>query len=174
MEKSYSTLKKAQAWGMDLMIAIFIFTIAITIFFIFTVNQPGEGRENLENLYYDGKIIANDIFSEGYPRNWNYSDVVTLGVLTGNKINKTKLGQFYNLTLTTANYTRTKYLFNTKYDYYFFLDKNMTIGGIEVDGFGKPGETKTTIKSAAENLVKITRFTVYEDEPITGYIYIWE
>ena len=162
--------KKGQAWGFDLMVAIIIFTFGIVVFFIYSVNQPAEAKETLEKLSYDGKLITNAILSEGHPKGWNESNVVKIGILNDNKINQTKLESFYSLAQT--DYPNTKQHFNTVYDYYFFLDENMTIDSLEVEGIGKPGTNKNNIDS--ENIVKITRFTVYGNKPMVAYLYIFE
>ena len=107
--------KRSQAWGMDLVIALAIFSVGLVAFYIYSLNAPSEAKEVIDSLFYDGKIIANSILSEGYPINWNLSNVVTLGILSENKINETKLRRFYNLTQT--NYPKTK----------IFLTQNMII-----------------------------------------------
>ena len=56
--------------------------------------------------------------------------------MTEDKINDSKLARFYNFSL--SDYPLTKRKFNTEYDYYFFLDSNMSIEGNTVDGIGKP------------------------------------
>lgn len=173
MDKSKLIHKKAQAWGIDLILAVFIFIIGISVLFIYTINTPSEGRENLELLSYDGKVITNTLLSEGYPNDWNIDNVISIGVVDNNKINITKIDRFYNMTRDDFNYSRTKALFNTKYDYYFFLEGiNFTLGSITFEGIGKPGVNKDTIES--ENLAKVTRFTIYEDKPTTAYLYIWK
>ncbi|MFA5174473.1 MAG: hypothetical protein WC438_04805 [Candidatus Pacearchaeota archaeon] len=162
--------KSAQAWGMDLMIGVIIFSIGIIVFFIYSINAPGEQKENFQELSYQGNLIAKTILSEGYPLDWNDINAVKIGILSGDKINQTKLERFYDLS--QSNYYKTKTLFNTKYDYYFFFDKNMTINSVEVDGIGKPGITRDNIN--ASNLIKITRVVVYEDKPTTAYLYVFE
>lgn len=165
MEKLYSTNKHAQAWGIDLMIASVIFTVAIVFFYFYALNEPNEAQETIDALYYDGKIITDSILSEGYPKNWNSTNVVTIGILSQNKINETKLERFYNRSDLT--YAKTKTLFNTKYNYYFFLNEDMIIDGTTIQGIGKePLNDK--------NLIKITRFTVYKEKPMTAYLYVWE
>ncbi len=156
--------KKAQAWGIDLVMALSIFAVGLVFFYFYTLNQPNEAEEAIEGLFYDGEIVASSILSEGHPTDWNTNNVITIGILTDNKINNTKLLYFYSLANT--QYEKTQNLFNTNYEYYFFLDENMTTISQEVEGIGrKPvGE---------ENLVKITRFTVYKDQPVTAYIYMW-
>lgn len=164
MGKFYLT-KKSQAWGLDLIIASVIFTIAIVFFYLYTLNEPSEAQEAIESLFYDGRIIADSVLSEGYPKNWDLSNVVTTGILTNNKINETKLKNFNDLSST--NYTKTKQLFSTKYNYYFFLNETIVINGAEVLGIGKEPVNQ-------KNLVKITRFTIYQGKPMTAYLYIWE
>ena len=48
----------------------------------------------------------------------------------------------------------------------------MTINSAEVEGIGQPGADKENIN--ALNLVKITKFTVYKNKPVTAYFYIWQ
>jgi hypothetical protein len=146
------------------MLASTIFIFGIVMFYLYALNDPEEGKENLEGLFYDGKIIAESLLSEGYPKDWNSADVVTTGILSDNKINETKLERFYNLA--NSDYAKTRNRFNTQFDYYFFLSENMTINSVEVEGIGSNPPNP-------QNLVKITRFTVYKNRPVTAYIYVW-
>lgn len=161
---------RAQIWGMDLVVAVIIFSIGLTGFYLYSLNEQGSSQEIVELLSYDGRIISEIILSEGYPENWDTSNVVEIGILKNNKIDETKLENFYNLAST--NYTRTKHLFNTIYDYYFFLDENMTINSLEVEGIGKPGINKDNIN--AKDLVKITRVVVYQNKIMTSQLYLWK
>ena len=166
--------KKAQAWAMDLMVASVIFLIAIVIFYVYALNDPGEARENIEKMNYDGKIIGDSLLSEGYPKDWYGDDVVAPGILTKNKINETKLDRFYDLV--NSDYEKTKRLFNTRYEYYFSLNATsgadcipLDVGAGSVSGIGLD-----PLSSNPRNLIKITHFTVYKDRPVTAYIQIWE
>ncbi|MDD5192455.1 MAG: hypothetical protein PHH54_01405 [Candidatus Nanoarchaeia archaeon] len=165
--------KKSQGWGMDLIIAIGIFTMGLVAFYIYSINTPGESKENIETSSYEGKILANIILSEGSPENWNTTDVAKIGILSDDKINETKLKNFYSLA-TGAGYDDTKHKFEISYDYYFFLNENMTIEGTEIDGIGKPLVTRNNGYDDAKNLIKITRYTIYKNKPMTAYFYIWE
>jgi hypothetical protein len=170
-------MKKAQAWGLDLMIAFVIFLVVLFAFSFYVINLPGEGEETLELLSYDGSSIMNSILSNGYPEDWNSNTKIPekIGILNEGKINNTKLSNFYFLT--QSDYVKTKAIFNTKYEYYFFLDKNfsitMPIGTLSVMGIGKPGYNVSKINDTANNLFKVVRFTIYEDKPRTAYLYIW-
>ena len=154
------------------MIGLALFLIGIMIFFTYTINHSEEARETFDLLTYDGKILANNLMSTGYPQDWNSSSVIVFGLTTNNKINETKLTNLYDMIYVENNYTKTKRMSNTKYDYYFFFEENMTINGNPVEGIGLPGITKDNITS--RNLVKITRFTIYQNKTLPLYIYIWE
>ncbi len=162
--------KKAQAWGIDLTIAIIIFSIGILIFLIYSLNYSGDSKEALDSINYDGDVLFSNLLSEGYPQNWTLNDVVKIGILDNEKINETKLEMFYNLA--KNDYSKTKTMFNTKFDYYFFMNENMTINSEQVAGIGKPGINRNNIN--ATNLIKITRFIIYKEKPVTAYLYIWE
>jgi len=164
--------KKSQAWGIDLMVAVAIFSLGIIIFFIYSLNNYNESEEKIEELFYDGKIIADSILSEGHPENWDRFNVIQIGLTTDNKLDDSKLDEFHNM-MENGDYEKTRRLFNTKYDYYFFLEENMTLhgGAVSVDGLGKPGVDKNNITT--ENLIKITRFSVYDNKPVSVYFYVW-
>lgn len=164
--------KRGQIWSFDVMIASALFIVTILIFFTFSLNQSDETTEAFDLLFYDGNVLADNIMSEGYPKNWNSSTVSIIGLTTDNRINQSKIEELYTMIYFENNYTRTKNLFNTKYDYYFFLDENMTANSNSIEGIGYPGATKSNINS--RNLIKVTRFTIYQNKTVPLYIYIWE
>lgn len=164
--------KRAQIWGIDLMSGMVLFIVGVVILFIYSLNQSDEVQDNLELLFYEGKIVADNLLSSGYPSNWDTGNVITMGISDNNKINETKLEKLYKMIYIDNNYTITKNLLNTQYDYYFFLNQNMTINSTEVEGIGNPGVTINNIN--AKNLIKITRFTIYKNKTTPLYIYIWQ
>ena len=157
--------KRGQAWGIDLAVALTIFTFGILIFFFYSLNQSSGPKENIDSLSYDGEAIADAVLSRGYPDNWNTTNVITLGILSENRVNETKLKYFYDLSV--ADYNRTRALFNTRFEYYLSFSQNMSISGSEVAGIGsKPNNEK--------DLIRITRFTIYKNKPTTAYFDMWE
>jgi hypothetical protein len=167
--------KNAQSWGMDLAIASVIFVFGIIILYVYSMNNPNEAKMNLEDLSYQAEGISNIILSEGYPNNWNITNVVRIGILDNDsKINQTKLNQFYNLTI--DNYGQTKIWFNTKYDYTFcFPNHIMMINSTSAAPYnctGKPGNINPN-SITARNLFKVTRFVIYNNTPVTANVYVW-
>jgi len=164
--------KKAQVWSLDLMTAMALFLVGIMIFFMYSMNQSGEAESKLEILFYEGRVIGNSLVSPGYPENWDSASVATIGLVDNGRINNTKLQILYDMINTENKYSATKNIINTEYDYYFFFEENMTSIGPNVDGIGKPGATRNNIE--ARNLIKTTRFVVYENATTPIYLYIWE
>ena len=163
---------KGQVWSLDVMAGLILFLVGIMIFFVYSLNQPSQARETLALLNYDGKIIADNLLSPGYPNNWTPQTAITIGITTKEKINQTKLETLYQMIYIQNNYTKTKNLFNTNYDYYFFLDQNITTSSGQIEGIGKPGITKNNI--SATDLIKITRYTIYQNKTTPLYLYIWQ
>lgn len=161
--------KKAQAWGIDLMIAMTIFSVAFLIIFIFSINISVQEPKTLDSMKQEGNNIMNSILSEGSPISWNTQNVKKIGILNvDNKINQTKLESFYNLS--QNNYSLTRKLFNTKFDYALFFD-NLTISGIEIESIGK-NASLSNINSS--NLIKVSRISIYNEKPVNIYLYLWD
>ena len=156
--------KRSQAWGIDLAVALMIFTFGILVFFFYAVNRTSSAGQTLDLMFYEGNVVADSLLSEGSPKDWNLSKVNSIGVLSDGKVNETKLEYFYNLSV--EDYNRTLYLFNTQFDYYFFLSENLSLSSGVVEGIG-------SIPNNEDNLVQITRFTIYENKPVTAYLYVW-
>ncbi|MFH0808400.1 MAG: hypothetical protein V1888_02180 [archaeon] len=163
---------KAQIWSLDIMAGMVLFLVGIIIFFTYSVNQSSQAEDNLGRLYYDGNIIADNLLSEGYPADWNTENIVTLGLTTSKKINQTKLENLYEIIYTQNNYTKTKNILNTEYEYYILLGENITINSNQIKGIGKPGTSPQNI--SAKNLIKITRYTIYQNKTTPLYLYIWQ
>jgi hypothetical protein len=162
-------LKKGQAWGFDLMMAISIFMIGIVGFYLFSLNSPSEGRDTLDSLFYDANLIADNLLSEGFPEDWNSNSVINIGIVNDNRINGTKLQRLYDLTI--SDYSRTKNLFNTRFDYYFDFSRPITI---VYDG--SPNVFPEFIGQKdpnPDNIIKIQRFVIYENNPVTLNVYVW-
>lgn len=162
--------KKAQAWGIDLIAGLMVFLAALAIFYTFSVNYSGDSDEIYEKMIYRSEILTDIILSEGYPEKWNKTNVETIGITDQGKINQTKLDYFYELA--EDNYVLSKNLLDIEYDYFIKFDSNIKINNSVVEGIGKTGTDVDNIDS--KNLIKKTRFSVYENKPCTVYIYIWD
>ncbi|MGV8142703.1 MAG: hypothetical protein ACP5NS_03655 [Candidatus Pacearchaeota archaeon] len=164
--------RKGQAWGFDLMIATMIFVTGIVIFYVYTLNYPKETQEKLDKLNYAGDNIAQNLLDSGYPDSWTTTTVSRIGLTNENKINQTKLDEFFLLADETTNplgYAKAKSLFGTGYNFFVNFSVPLTIDGSAQNGIGKDFSGQTTT-----SLVKITRLTIYENKATTLYVYVWE
>ncbi len=157
--------KRGQAWGFDLTIASIIFIGGIIVFYVYALNTPSQGNDKIDSLTYEGNSISDALLSEGFPQNWEANNVVKLGLTTNNKINQTKLENLY--ALSQSDYQKTKLLFNTKYNYFINASSPLTIKNSPISGIGIQ-------ENNSNNLIKISRFTIYDEKPITLTIEVWE
>ncbi len=152
-------LKKAQAWGFDLVIGLFIFTFVIVVFYLYALNYASDTGGSFEVLSREGELVAESLLSEGSPLDWDDTNVIRIGLLSEGKINETKLERFNNLA--GSDYNLTKSLFNVRHDYYVNFSE-------ELEGVQEIGQ----VDFDADNLVKVIRVSSYEGNPITLSIYL--
>ena len=138
-------IKKGQVLSFDLLIAVTIFSLILAIL----VSQINRNTEKINELREQNKMIEeaykiSDIFfREGYPRNWNETNVEILGLQTNNRIDWNKLEKLKNL-----SYQKSLVLLGASYDY------NITIQSNAINWtFGKSIENYSTI-------VKINRIGI--------------
>ena len=153
--------KAGQVWGFDLMMAVGLFLVGIIIFYIYSLNLTTDAQETLSQMDYTGNSISDSLLSPGYPEDWTSSDVIRIGLTTDNKLDQDKLEKFYAL-----DYQKTKQIFKTEYNYYLNLSIPLKISGVAISGIGQ-------ISTNTKNLVKISRVSIYNNEPVTLYLYIW-
>jgi hypothetical protein len=161
--------KGGQAWGTDLIVALTVFVVALTVFYAYA-NASDSGSESAATLKNEAEIISGSILSEGEPSNWTITNVVKIGILTDNVINQTKLEYFYSMA--NSSYSRTKNILNTHYDYYFGLSQNMTVYSMNITGIGKQGTKIENI--SAKILVKSKHVAVYNGKIVEVYVYLWK
>lgn len=153
------TSTKAQVWGYDLIIAVTIFTIGIIGVYIYATNFASE-RDSLENLFYQGKTASSMLLEEGTPPDWNPSNYQIPGLVSGGKLNQTKINYFSLL-----DYDTIKKRLGLSYNYFFYVP-NLKVSGTPVEGLGLAPENP-------KNLVKLERFTIYENKPVKMVMLVW-
>ncbi|MFH1290068.1 MAG: hypothetical protein ABIH92_01530 [Nanoarchaeota archaeon] len=151
-------MKKAQAWGFDLVVGMIIFVVGILSFYLYTTNLPGASEETIQHLQQDGELVADSLMSEGSPEDWTVSTVVMIGILSDDRINQTKLDSFRSLA--SSDYNLTRSLFRVRNNYFVYLDGDFA-SGIGADS------------TDAVNLVKVTRAVVYDRSVTTLNVYAW-
>ena len=157
--------RRAQGWGFDLVIALMIFSAVLFLFFFYILNYSPEADKNLADMNSEADSISNLILSEGRPTDWNSSNIQEIGILTGKKINETKLYNFFNIS--TDNYDLTKSLLKTNYEYFINFSETIYSNGILISEIGKE-------PTESEYLSKSSRQAIYNNKPITIYFEVWK
>ena len=167
------SIKKAQAWGFDLISAITIFIIGAVLFFMYSINYPKEGQETTEVLQYESNFIGESLLSEGYPKDWNENNVGRIGIVDNGRINQTKIERLYAMANYLSNpngYQKAKSIFDTNHEFFFNLSIPITLsnGSQTSSGVGRNFASQNPV-----NILKTTRITIYQNNPITLNLYIW-
>lgn len=137
---------KAQAWYMDFVIALLLFTFTLVIYFSYINNFQKQDEGLLDELVTDAKTISSSLVLSGFPTDWDNSSVVRIGLIDNEKLNSTKIKSFKKI-----SYSSTKKRFSTPYDYFvFFVNDNSEVLNVNgVCGVGSPlVNTTYNIKSA--------------------------
>ena len=168
--------RKAQIWGLDLFMGVFILSIVLIFFLVYSIRLSSSGPIDVASLQEDGKTLSTYLVHAGYPQNWNQSTVIMIGLTDGDhRLDPEKI-QMVD-TLIQTDYQAVKHKLSMTNDFFvFFQDRdgqNVSINGIS--GFGKPGVTKDTFKSVEqpEHILKVTRFVIYDHDVILMVIYLW-
>ena len=125
-------LCKGQIFSFDFLIAcsIFILILAVLVSHIgYNAIQLKELKEKHE-LTKSGYKLSEIFFMEGYPKDWNSSNVKIIGLQTDNRIDWNKLKELENF-----GYQKSLILLGLNYDY------NLTIGNYT---FGKNPENASS------------------------------
>jgi hypothetical protein len=158
-------IKKAgQAWGIDLMIAAAVIMAGMTLMYLYSYQLGSRGERQLDTMNAIGERLANTLLTTGQPENWNRTTVTSIGILTDDKINQTKLDEWY--ALTQIDYNSTKRMLRTQDDYFVNFTDPMLISGNPVVGIGR-------VPSQPKNLIQVTRFSLYRNQPVTIRVIIW-
>jgi len=168
-----SILNKAQSFSIDLVIALLLFGFTLLFYYETTTNLSANEIASFKDVLYNAKVISSYLISEGYPTNWTKDNVSLIGIMTNNRVNETKLEMFASM-----DYSLTKQIFNTPYDYYlFFQARNGSIVPINdsVEGIGKPGVSYSNLKEVENprHLVTIHRIVIRSNDIMKMVIYQW-
>lgn len=175
---SYKMKKNAQVWSLDVIVGVTIFTIAMVLFYVYTINLSGDTESKSQDLSTDAEFFSSNLLSEGSPLNWNETNVLVPGILTGVEINQTKLDNLFNITNSSYpdGYQRMLSLMGTRFDFYFYLNDPVQVASVYIDGIGKQGVNRTNLQEVENpaNVIRIERFTVYQDKPTKLTLLLWD
>ena len=151
---------KGQALSFDFLIACTILILAISILLIqvgYTTKELNEVRDKNE-LIDETYKLSEIFFDEGYPKNWNSSDVVIVGMETNNRIDWQKLKS-----LEEIGYQKSLILLGLKNDYNFTIFKDNST----FYSFGKNTEN-------ASSIVKVDRVGILNNSIVSIQVLVFD
>lgn len=151
---------RGQAWSFDLMIGVTIFVAALSLLFFYSINYKAETEDILNAMQYDGNAAADILLSEGYPQNWNQTNVIVPGILSNNRINENKLRNFSKII-----YEKQRSLMHTSYNFCFNFSDSL------------PTDMPSCIgqyNNNPNNLFLISRIVIYQNKSSMLNLYIWK
>ncbi|MBI4739560.1 hypothetical protein HY772_08550 [Candidatus Woesearchaeota archaeon] len=166
--------RKGQIVVTDLILGSLVFVVAILAFYRAEVNLQEVASRELADVQLEAGIVADALYSRGYPPAWTNATVTDMGITENSRVNVTKLAQ-----LRAMQYNQTRNIFRTKYDYYFYYEQNDGPTWIDAgvqEGIGKPGVNSTNILTVEnpEQLARIIRFVIYNGAPHRMVVYVWK
>ncbi len=175
MQKKYSL--KAQFWSLDIVFAIVIFSVALTILAYTWLNVNTNLSLSYGNANFimqtQAQIVARNILTPGYPSNWqsivNTTNPSTwIGVSAGLSVSEgsteLSIAKIYSLqSMAAYNYTQSEEALGASYNYYIAIDTsayNITIG-------------KNPLQNGAVTIVTTDEGAFINGVPARVAVYIW-
>jgi len=156
---------KGQVFSSDFLIAVCIFLLAFSIFYIYwsySVKRIEETRM-INNLIEKAYSLSNIWFREGVPEYWDPSNVNDLGLSNQHRFNRTKMDSLNDPLL---GYKKISEIIGSEVYNYTFLVVNLT--NQEVYRFPS-GSNPTN----SDNLVKVKRIGILDGKIVILEVMVW-
>jgi hypothetical protein len=176
--------KNAQIWYTDFIFGFTIFLLIVILSIKYVSDNYILPKEEVNEMIFEGRSISESLITEGFPESWNTTNVIRIGLTNGDYVlNISKLTFFANLT--ESDYSRTKSLLGTRFDFLvFFKNKNNITLNLSSEFIGKSGVTESNLNSIEnpDDLVNIQRYLIHKKGPLNNLsseiiqmrIYLWK
>ncbi|HHE36578.1 MAG TPA: hypothetical protein ENL16_02065 [Candidatus Woesearchaeota archaeon] len=175
---------KAQLWVSDYTISMLLFILAVILSVNIIINSFPTSNV-FEELKTDASKISEILLSEGYPSDWDNESVIRPGLLTANRLNKTKVINAMNM-----SYSSLKPKLQALHDFIVIFE-DPAGDMIEFEGLCVIGSPDVSISSTGsgplidchnpdfttidyDNMIRIIRLVIYESRIIRMVVYVWE
>ena len=109
---------KAQAWYLDVVMAVFIFTAGVIAYQYYSLNIGNDDKERMKEMSFQADALSTELLKEGFPKGWNASNVVKIGIAGNNH----HLDAWQWVEFSKLNYNLSKELLGMTYDFLVFLE----------------------------------------------------
>jgi hypothetical protein len=174
--------KKAQVWTTDYIAGLLIFILALTLSVKLIVNAYSP--DDYSQLKKEGIRVTENLLSEGYPLDWNETNVIRVGLFTNNRFDNNKINSAMNL-----SYSSLRNILLTDQEFFVvFKNKNDSLINFENNCFLGSSSVSITRNLTmnntpcinyslsnldTNNLVVIKRAGVYNSSIIKMEAYFW-
>lgn len=111
-------MDKAQAWYLDVVMAVFIFTAGIIAYQYYSINTGNGDKERMKAMAFEADALSSGLLKEGYPKDWDGANVIKIGIAGNNHhLDAKEWVEFSRL-----NYSESKQLLGMTYDFLVFLE----------------------------------------------------
>lgn len=164
--------KKGQGFTIDYIVGMLIFIFLVIVASKLFVDIVPDF--SYETTYRNNVYLADTLLDQGYPSNWDDSNVIVPGIANNDvRINKTLLSRFENL-----SYDRTKTLFHLENEYLFFFKNGSGIINISKCVYGYPVVVNASCnpqldENTYDHLTYVKRLVILEGEVAEMHVYVW-
>ncbi len=133
-------MARAQAWYLDVVMAVFIFTAGIIAYHHYSLNTGNVDKERIKEISFQADALSTELLSSGYPKDWNGTTIIKIGI-TGNdqRIDERKWVE-----LSMLNYTLSKQILGITHDFAIFFEDGSG-NATPIGGVCKAGSPKVQI-----------------------------
>ena len=173
--------KKSQVWLSDYTLSMLLFILAALIAVKIIINSFSANTD-FQELKSETSKISEILLSEGFPVDWNSTNVIRPGLLTGKRLDFNKTLNAMNNNY--INYTSLKTMLQTKHD--FLVIFNSTKGILAFNNtlcaIGRPsisiwdGTNCTNPNFGSinyKNMVQLNRLVIYNSNIVRMVVYAW-
>jgi hypothetical protein len=176
--------KKAQVWLSDYTLGMMLFILAALLSVRIIINSFSTNND-FQELKSEASKISEIFLSEGFPADWDNNTVIRPGLLTGKRLDESKVIKAMNSTY--INYTRLKPMLQSKHDFLVIFehpDGDMAEFG-ELCAIGSPRVAIINDSSPSldchnasfsfnyRNMIKLNRIVVYNSSIVRMVVYAW-
>lgn len=175
--------KKSQVWLSDYTLSMLLFILAALIAVKIIINSFSANTD-FQELKSETSKISEILLSEGFPVNWTNDTVIRPGLLTGKRLDETKVIRAMDSIY--INYTSLKTMLQTKHDFLvIFQQANSTIINFtSLCAIGKPSVSIWDGVSLScsvpnfnnidhKNMVQLNRLVVFNSSIVRMVVYAW-
>jgi len=165
-----SKLLKSQLWYFDFILGLTIFTLILLVSYRYIGNSYVISGKDVNSVMSESNKLSETLMTSGLPTNWTQDNVVSIGIVTDNVLNITKLDQFKNMT--NSDYTNVKNMFGLRSEFIvFFHDKDGNLLNVTDQEYIGSGYTLEDVEDFfKEEMVYVTRYTTYKHDDIAQII----